>query len=277
MDFLPTWMICQTSDFEDPDFRDKIEAIKEPMRYHRKQWEYAYIINTAQQLGLNGSGKRILGLRVGKEPIAAALGTGGCSVVTSDIDFFGIGTNPLVKRRLAQSDFPHARARDLNDRLIMDPEDFDANISFCYADVMDGDAMKALGQFDMVWSCGMLHHLGSAEAIEIAITNSQQLLRPNGWAIHTLDIQFDKMKGQTFNDQHFPSIKDLTARFKSMVPTTSWRRKKPAKEALVRSKLNEDRHPQVSADQGRHICAQMGELCIGSAGISIPSPKKADT
>ena len=274
MPFTPEWMICQTSDFEESAFRENIALTGETVHYHRKQWEYAYVLTMAQGLGLTGPGTRALGIGVLQEPVVDALASLGGTVLATDLAMFDVSATPIFQRRMADPDFPHAQIRGLNGRAITEADRFKTAVSFDYLDILDDAAVQAAGTFDLVWACAVLPHMGSAAAIGKALDNTRRLLRPGGWALHTFDVQFTHKKGQTLNDLHFLSESDVAALYKTYLPPSGWRRHRAARNALRRSRSAEDRDPQVSAEMNRHICAQIGDMAVGSAGIALPAIKE---
>lgn len=51
------------------------------------------------------------------------------------------------------------------------------NVSFLYASILDGEQVESLGQFDLVYSWGVLHHTGD---MRTAIRNAAALVKPGG-------------------------------------------------------------------------------------------------
>jgi len=54
--------------------------------FHRKLWEYAYILQCLSEAGRMSPGRRGLGFGVGQEPLVAVMAARGCSVVATDLD-----------------------------------------------------------------------------------------------------------------------------------------------------------------------------------------------
>lgn len=54
--------------------------------FHRKLWEYAYILQCLSETGMMSPGRRGLGFGVGKEPLVAVMAARGCDIVATDLD-----------------------------------------------------------------------------------------------------------------------------------------------------------------------------------------------
>ncbi len=75
---------CSAADFFHPRYTEISESLGIPVSFHRKYWEWAFIMHIAISRGLAADGMRALGFGVGKEPIVAALAARGMSVTATD-------------------------------------------------------------------------------------------------------------------------------------------------------------------------------------------------
>jgi len=71
---------------------------------------------------------------------------------------------------------------------IVDRKIFEANVDFAAVDMnkIPQDLLK--NEFDFIWSCGSLEHVGSADRAEAFIKNSLKCLKPGGIAVHTTEF-----------------------------------------------------------------------------------------
>ena len=263
---FPAWIACEGADFETEAVAAEIAAIREPVRHHRKQWEYAYVLSTARRLGLIAEGRRALGFGVGQEPVPAVLAASGMQVLATDRDRLGAAAMPLLRNTLGQPG--HARYRGLNNRNILAPDLFDARVDFRFHDILGADPLPEDGGRDLVWSCGVLHHLGSAAAVEQAIGQSVARLAPGGWALHTFDVAFGEAAGQTHGALHFLALREAEALHARFVRAGG----RAVGLGFRRGKDPADRDPELSGSQGHHVCVRAGALVIGSIGIAVPAP-----
>jgi hypothetical protein len=67
-----------------------------PIIYHRKVWEYCYLLQALSESGLLELGKRGLGFGCGEEPIPSLLAACGCEVTMTDLE-------PLAAARRANT------------------------------------------------------------------------------------------------------------------------------------------------------------------------------
>ncbi len=63
--------LCKAKDIHSDWYRRWCSEIKEEPRFHRKQWEFAYILQTLWERGCMEKGKKGLVFAVGTEPLPA--------------------------------------------------------------------------------------------------------------------------------------------------------------------------------------------------------------
>ena len=179
---LPFSQLCTENQFFTDVFNGWCEEIKEPPRLHRKQWEFAFILQALFKNGMLRNGRRGLGFGVGKEPLPAAMINRGCSLVVSDLDL-----ENAIDRKWVKSNQYATQLQDLNERDIADSGLFDRHVSYRNIDMnlIPSDVMQA--EFDFVWSACALDHLGSIKRGINFILNSLRCLKPGGIAVHTTE------------------------------------------------------------------------------------------
>ena len=156
------------------------EKIHETPRYHRKQWEYVYVLQALQQLNKLREGSRGLGFGVGTEPLPALMASMGCTVVATDMA-------PELASDIGwtQSNEYAGGLEKLNNRGICDPEIFQQRVTFQVADMKN--LSTSFRDFDYVWSSCALEHLGSIELGLKFIEDSLLCLQSGGVAVHTTE------------------------------------------------------------------------------------------
>ncbi|MEG4571611.1 class I SAM-dependent methyltransferase [Microcoleus sp. N3A4] len=149
--------------------------------FHRKLWEYAYILQCLSETGMMSPGRRGLGFGVGKEPLVAVMAARGCQVVATDLD-----SEEATKQGWASTGQYAATLEALNDRGICPLERFASHVTYRVADMNKIDA--DLVGFDFVYSSCAFEHLGSIELGLQFVKNSLKCLRPGGIAVHTTEF-----------------------------------------------------------------------------------------
>ena len=158
------------------------EEFDELPHYHRKQWEYVYLLQALAETGMLRPGARGLGFGVGLEPIPAVLAKHGCDVVVTDL---GASAAEDKGWRASQQ---HARELDeLQRPKICSPDEFRARVRYRTQDMTALDDDLKRGDFDFVWSLCALEHLGSLQAGMRFVEQSLACVRPGGVAVHTTE------------------------------------------------------------------------------------------
>jgi SAM-dependent methyltransferase len=176
----PVSQCCTEAQFADPAYARWCAAIGEPPRLHRKQWEFAYILQALDARGLLRPGVRGLGFGVGREPLVAAMAARGVHVTATDL-------SPEAARAhfWAETNEQAAGLASLNDRGLCDPRAFADRVSFEQADMRAVPAH--LTGYDFVWSACAFEHLGSLAAGMDFVLASLSTLKPGGVAVHTTE------------------------------------------------------------------------------------------
>ncbi|HEX4982127.1 MAG TPA: hypothetical protein VFV63_10535 [Ilumatobacteraceae bacterium] len=156
-----------------------LELLDERKAYHRKTWEWCYIMEALDRHHVLRSGQRVLGFGVGREPIVPALAALGVCVVATD--------QPSAQAGAWSTTGQHASELDALRRPSVCPDDrFSRLVSFEPVD------MTAIPQhlygFDGLWSSCCFEHLGSPDAGFDFVMAAMDCLRPGGVAVHTTEF-----------------------------------------------------------------------------------------
>ncbi len=171
--------LCTHAQFSQPWFTKWCEAIRERPAVHMKNWEFGYVAETLDRLGLLEPGRRAVGFGVGREPLISAFADRGVEVVATDLE-------PDSREALGwvRSDqHAHGGVDDMLRDGACDPAKFRELVSWRGVD------MRAIPDdvcgFDFCWSICSLEHLGTLAAGLDFIENSLKTLVPGGIAVHT--------------------------------------------------------------------------------------------
>ncbi len=166
---------CTATQFIDPHYHRIVALLPQFPKFHRKQWEYVYIIRALEQFGMLVPGKRGLGFGCGKEPLAGVMVNHGLDVMVTDIP-------PVV----ADSNWGTRSVMDSYYEGLCPRERYAEHVQFRSIDM--NHIPDDLGTYDFVWSCCALEHLGSLQAGMDFIVNANKCLQPGGIAIHTTEF-----------------------------------------------------------------------------------------
>ncbi len=143
---------CRAEHFLLPLFTFWCRQIGCPPRFHRKLWEFVYILQTLQEHGCLRADARGLGIAPAEAPLS---------------DYFaGLGTQIT----LSSLDMPSGNGAGRG------ATDHPALSKNALSDDLRG--------FDFCWSTCTMAHLGSIEAGKELLTASLETLRPGGLSVH---------------------------------------------------------------------------------------------
>ena len=191
----PVSQLCTSNQLLSKVYDNWCKKIQSPPRFSRKQWEFIYILQAMKKGNLLQTGKNGLGFGCGREPLAGLLGSFGCNVTATDLDF------NMAKDKGWVSTKQHSQ--NLNDlfhaaKTYISKDDFYKRVNFESVD-MNKIPKKFTKKFDFVWSACALEHLGSLQHGINFILNSVKCLKPGGTAIHTTEFNLSS------NDDTFES------------------------------------------------------------------------
>ena len=190
--FMP-WSTCSAADFFHPRYADICAMLMVQPKFHRKQWEYVYIIHKLQAAGSLRVGNRGIVFGVGRERLPALFASLGMSIVATDAPKKLGATAGWSKTNQHSDSLEHLLWRDL-----VSDEVFHRNVLFreCDMRAIDDD----LVDFDFTWSSCCFEHLGSLEkGIQFVIDSVGKTLKVGGVACHTTEFNLlsddDTLKG----------------------------------------------------------------------------------
>jgi hypothetical protein len=174
--------VCVASDFFHSEFVRLCQLIGHHTHFHRKLWEYIFIVHHGLRLGVIGPGRRGLAFGVGREVLPAAFADLGCEIVATDapIDIalesgWACGTGQFADGVAA---LPSGR---------LDRETFESRVSWRACDMNAID--PELTDFDFCWSSCCLEHLGSLQAgLDFILNSVERTLKVGGVALHTTEF-----------------------------------------------------------------------------------------
>ncbi|MGE3916679.1 MAG: hypothetical protein AB7F78_13365 [Hyphomicrobiaceae bacterium] len=180
--------------------------------YHRKIWEYCYLLQALYEQGALKDGAKGLGFGCGEEPIPSFLASLGCRVTMTDLapsaaaEKGWVATNQHTSS-LEMGHHPHLVSKDV----------FLERVSLEYVDM--NAIPPTLRGYDFCWSLCCLEHLGSIRQGLDFIEGSLATLRPGGIAVHTTEFNFlndaqtiDNWATVLFQRRHF---EEISARLRS--------------------------------------------------------------
>ena len=180
--------------------------LKVPRVFHRKLWEFAFVLQALWERGMIGHDKRGLGFGCGHEPIPSYLASKGVRLTVTDMAPEDANSKGWMNTR------QHATTIDaLFMPHLADRGTFDRNVGLRYVDM---NAIPSdLKDYDFCWSVCALEHLGSIAQGLAFIRNSLATLRPGGVAVHTTEFNFlndnqtiDNWPTVLFQRRHFTQL-----------------------------------------------------------------------
>jgi len=172
---------CSTRDFYHPEFvRLSRLAGHEPF-YHRKLWEWIFVLHHAFDKGAVGEGRKALGFGVGTENLPAVFARAGMRVTATDAPpEIGIAGGWTQAGEFSQG-------VETIPSLDMERADFERLVTFQCCDMNQID--PSLIGFDLCWSSCALEHLGDMrKGIDFILNSVEKTLKPGGIAIHTTEF-----------------------------------------------------------------------------------------
>ncbi|GGE85799.1 class I SAM-dependent methyltransferase [Sphingomonas prati] len=171
-------------DIESDWVRHWCGELKIPVIYHRKMWEFGYILQATHDGGALRPGARGLGFGCGFEPIPSYLAAHQVDVTMTDLPPEDMRTAGWSTNNEYAATLEHARAAHLVDR-----ETFERHVSHRYCDM--NAIPDDLAGYDFCWSICALEHPGSIDLGLRFVEEAMKTLRPGGVAVHTLEFNID--------------------------------------------------------------------------------------
>jgi hypothetical protein len=171
-----TSQLCTGSQFAEPVYARLCREIGQTPTFHRKQWEYVFILRALEQMGMLHPGRTGVGFGCGKEPLAAVMAKRGARVTCTD----------LRPDQYSDKYWGTDSVRDYFYEGILPWPEFERLVDFREVDM--NAIPDDLGSHDFIWSSCALEHLGSLRHGADFIVNANKCLRPGGVAVHTTEF-----------------------------------------------------------------------------------------
>ncbi len=195
--------LCKAMDFKADWFKRWCVELDEQPNFHRKQWEFIYIMQALWERDCIARDTKGLVFAVGTEPLPAMFAKYGCNILATDIfPEKGIEMGWENGNQLCFG------TEQLNTRGICDQKEFSKRVSYRAVDMNDipGD----LVDFDFNWSSCSFEHLGTIEKGITFLRNQLKTLKPGGWAVHTTEYNISSNdETQDNNDSVFYRKRDI--------------------------------------------------------------------
>ncbi|MDQ2664436.1 MAG: class I SAM-dependent methyltransferase [Gemmatimonadota bacterium] len=173
--------LCTAEQLDSAAFRYWLGEIGEVWRFHRKQWEFGYLMQALHERGCLASGKRGLGFAVGQEALPSYFAAQGCTIVATDL-----GATDRRAAGWAESGEWSSTVDVLNRRGLCDPMVFKERVTFQSVD-MNAIPTELKG-FDFTWSSCSFEHCGCIELGTQFVLRQMDCLKPGGVAVHTTEF-----------------------------------------------------------------------------------------
>jgi len=175
---FPAYSTPVASDFSHPRFYEMCRLLAHPPMYHRKLWEWTFILHVLIEAGVITEGSRGLGFGVGTEALPAVFAASGVNVVATDspdpetwVD--GNQHSGSVDQLLHPEVAPDAVVRRQVTHQACDMNNIDPTLT----------------GFDFNWSACAFEHLGSIEqGLDFVVNAIEMTLKPGGIGVHTTEL-----------------------------------------------------------------------------------------
>jgi len=172
--------LCKAMDFKSDWFKRWCTELDEQPNFHRKQWEYVYIMQALWERGCIAEDKKGLVFATGTEPLPAMFAKYNVNILATDI-FPEQG----IEKGWSNANQLCFGVEQLNTRGICDEIKFEKRVSYRAVDMNDIPA--DLVDFDFNWSSCSFEHLGTLEKGFEFLKNQLKTLKSGGWAVHTTE------------------------------------------------------------------------------------------
>lgn len=177
--------------------------------YHRKLWEFAFVLQTLHDHDMLREGIRGVGFGCGREPMPSYFAAKGVSCLMTDLEPEAVAGAGWAETGQHTDSLDACYYDDLVDRAI-----YDKLVAHRYVD-MNNIPADLDNQFDFTWSICALEHVGSIRKGLDFVKNSLRTLKPGGIAVHTTEYNYtseeetiDNWPVVLFLKQHFELLRD---------------------------------------------------------------------
>ena len=178
------WRATTQADVESAWFAHWCHELRIAPIYHRKIWEYAYVLQVLWEAGMLRPGLRGIGFGCGEEPLPSYLASKDLQVTVTDLDPERSRGTGWMETGQHASTLGKVHKPELVDR-----ERFSRLVGLEYVD-MNHIPPGLDGKHDFCWSICAMEHLGSIEAGLAFVEGSLRTLKPGGVAVHTAEFNY---------------------------------------------------------------------------------------
>lgn len=175
------WQLVTSDQFKEPSYTKWLVALGQSLTFHRKQWEWIYILQVLDHFGKLSKNSKGVGFGSGKEPLPSLMASCGCEVLSTDLH----AEDAAIKGWVASNQHG-SQLTDFFYPNICNPEIFKQRVAFRSVDM--NNIPHDISGFDFLWSSCSLEHLGSLENGINFVKKSMACLRPGGVAVHTTEF-----------------------------------------------------------------------------------------
>ncbi|WP_230941679.1 hypothetical protein [Burkholderia multivorans] len=180
-EFMP-FSTCSVADFYHPRLLEICAMLNHHFVFHRKLWEWVFVVHHLLESGKVKPGARGLVFGVGSERLPALFAKLGAQIVATDAPE-DIGESKGWKATGQHS----ATLSQIRYEDIVDGSVFDERVSYETCDM--NHIPDHLRDFDFNWSSCCFEHLGNLEAGKQFVINAvEKCLRVGGVAVHTTEF-----------------------------------------------------------------------------------------
>lgn len=256
--------LCKAKDWQADWFKRWVGELKEPARYHRKQWEFIYVMQSLWERGCIKKGNKGLAFAVGSEPLPSIFANYGCEILATDIT-----PEEGTEKGWTNGDQLCFGIESLNKRGLCTDEILKKHVSYRAVDM--NNIPDDLNGFDFNWSSCSFEHLGTIQKGLDFLKNQLKTLKPGGWAVHTTEFNISS------NEETLDNCDTVIFRMTDIEKLVKELRIQGHKVELVDYSLgglaedfNVDVHPH---DQKTHLRLQLNEFVVTSIGLIIQKRK----
>lgn len=146
--------LCKAKDWQAEWFQRWCREMNDPARFHRKQWEFVYVMQALWERGCIARGKKGLVFAVGSEPGPSIFAKYGCDILATDIL-----PEEGVEKGWTDADQLCFGIDSLNKRGLCDDATLKRHVRYRPVDM--NNIPSDLKGFDFNWSSCSFEHLGS--------------------------------------------------------------------------------------------------------------------
>lgn len=172
--------LCKARDFSMSWYLRWCAELREQPYFHRKQWEYVYVMQALWERNCIRPGMRGLAFAVGTEPLPSIFANYGCDILATDIL-----PEKGIEKGWDNQDQLCLGIDSLNKRGLCEEEIFKKRVEYMPLDM--NQIPPEIRNYDFNWSSCSFEHLGDMEKGIAFLKNQLKTLKPGGWAVHTTE------------------------------------------------------------------------------------------